>query len=189
MNLISCICRAICPNKLSEKHTAAAVQNDIVNSDIHECRWSFPLARDSFAFGDSNSPLSKVIESIFPNQFVPHHKSKWVLFRFENEDGSVWAGEDIGLRARFEEFFRWEYADQHGGLHPVRLYRPVWVTFRAWQMLRDHVSRSKWEYVDWKSVPSEAAIEILQTRKQYYDVGIFEEHGFPARLVITLGDS
>jgi len=190
MNLISCICRAICPNKLPERHTAAAVQSDIVNSDPFESRWSFPLTKDSLSIWDNKSPLSEVIKSIFPNEFVPHHKSKWVLFRFENEDGSFWGGEDIGLRAKFEEFFRWKWADQHGGLHPVCLYRPVWLTFRAWQMLRDHVARSKWEHVDWKSLPSdEAAIEILKSRKQYCDVGIFEEHGFPARLVITLGDS
>lgn len=156
--------------------------NRAVPSDT---KWVFQLSegfhQQSSRYEDS--PLAREFKYFFPDGFVPDQKAEYVVFRFEIEGGSYWGGEDINLRARFDEFFKWSYkSHRDGSTLPMLWHRPAWLTLRAWQLLRLSVSRR-----NWNAVPSsELTVEVLQSRKDYYDKGMYLIHGFPARLVITL---
>jgi hypothetical protein len=155
----------------------------VVSPMILDSQWVFPLTKDSFQdLNGMTAPIVRSIEAIFPVGFVPNRKAKRVSFRFENEDGSFWGGEEVDLVAQFNEFFGWEWTDSKGLSHPNRWHRPAWLTLRAWQLVRSQVSRRNWDYVE----PKDLTIEILQTRKDYFDGGMYQEHGFPVRLVLTL---
>ena len=149
-----------------------------------DTKWIFPLTKGSFQ--DTKglaAPIMDEIQTTFPVGFILDQKAKFVRFRFENDDGSFWGGKDTDLIARFDEFFEWKWTNPRNGLsQPTRWHRPSWLTFRAWQLLRSEISRRTWDDVQ----PSELTIEILKTRKSYFDEGMYQEHGFPARLILTL---
>ena len=44
------------------------------------------------------------------------------------------------------------------------------------------VSKRNWDDVP----PSELTIEVCQARKGYFDNGMYQEHGFPVHLILTL---
>jgi hypothetical protein len=151
-----------------------------------DTKWVFPLEEGFFqASRDADSPLAKEFKSFFPDGFVPDQKAEYLLFRFENEDGSYWGGEDIDLRARFDEFFEWGWTDSRGVVRPMLWHRPAWITLRAWQILRFSVSKRNWDDIP----SSELTIEICQSRKDYHDKGMYLVHGFPARLIIEVETS
>jgi hypothetical protein len=155
----------------------------VLGSVMPDAKWVFQLDESSFReTNGKDPPIVDAIKSVFPWGFVPEQKAKYVIFRFENEDGSYWGGEDIDLRAKFEEFFKWWAKSDESTSFRSSWYRPAWLTFRAWQLLRGQVSRRSWDDV----APSELTIEILQTRKNYFDEGMYQEHGYPARLILTL---
>jgi len=69
-----------------------------------------------------------------------------------------------------------------GSKHPNRLHHPAWFTLRAWQMLKSRVSRRSWD-----STPnSELTLEIMRARGLHYIEGVYQEHGHPTRLILTL---
>jgi hypothetical protein len=156
----------------------------MVSPAVLDFQWVFPLDESILQMVDGvASPIVQAIKAVFPVGFVPNRKAKYVRFRFENEDGSFWGGEDIDITARFSEFFEWKWTNPKNGLsQPHRWHRPVWLTFRAWQIVRSQVSMRAWDPVP----TSELTIEILQARKDYFDKGMYQEHGFPVRLILTL---
>jgi len=152
---------------------------------LSDTKWVFPLSEGFHQKpnNDEDSPLAKEFKSFFPDGFVPDQKAEYIVFRFENEDGSYWGGEDIDLKARFDEFFKWGFrSPRDGSILPMLWQRPAWLTLRAWQLLRLSVSHRNWDDIP----PSELTIKILQARKDYFDKGMYKKHGFPVRLIITL---
>lgn len=169
----------------NEQRPALPIRSVLVSpAFILDYQWVFPFDEGILQAVDGMaSPIMEAIKAVFPEGFVPNRKAKYVRFRFENEDGSFWGGEDIDITARFSEFFEWKWTNPKNGLsQPHRWHRPVWLTFRAWQIVRSQVSRRTWDNVP----SSELTIEILQARKDYFDKGMYQEHGFPVRLVLTL---
>lgn len=160
------------------------IRSVLVPAFIQDYQWVFPFDESILQAVDGvASPIVQAIKAVFPEGFVPNREAKHVRFRFENEDGSFWGGEDIDITARFSEFFEWKWTNPKSGLsQPHRWHRPVWLTHRAWQIVRSEVSRRNWDPVP----PSELTIPILQARKDYFDKGMYQKHGFPVRLVLTL---
>jgi hypothetical protein len=143
----------------------------VTYSGTDRTEWVFALTSTSFQV-DREGPLAEEISSVFPRGFIPSPVRKYVHFRFENEDGSPWGGEDLNLTASFEEFFKYGPKDQ----------RPTWMSFRAWDKLTYHTSRRNWDFVENKDLTR----EVLESRYLFYKEGMYQKYGFPVRMVLTL---